>query len=471
MALTEQSIKFLKQTVGDQYFISDPTELKSLGCDWTKIYQPNPVAAVLPRTREDISAILSHCSEHGIAVVPSGGRTGLAGGAVASQQELVISMTRMNSILDIDSTSLTAEVEAGVTTQALQEAVSAKGVFFPVDLAAKGTSQIGGNIATNAGGLKLIRYGGMREQVLGLEVVLGNGDILDLNTSLRKNNTGYDLKQLFIGSEGTLGIVTKATLKLTTQPKCFKLVCIGIDSSDKITTVLERCHLARIVVTAFEFFTSLAHELVLEQFSQLTTPFDTRYPYYVLLEVEQSTDDDAELNGFLEGLFEDEIVVNAVVAQSSAEFDALWALRENITESLAAYGHVRKNDISVPTNTLSHFVAKLNQILGLSDNKIKIVLFGHVGDGNIHINYVAKKDDYLFADFNRDARLVEKKIFDLIKDFKGSISAEHGIGLLKVDDLKFSRTDAEIKMMRSIKRIFDPKMILNPGKIFPVNED
>ncbi len=466
---SEQEVaSYLIGVVGERHVVTDKEELKNLGCDWTKIYNPDPLLAVLPGTTEEVSKILSYCNEHDIKIVPSGGRTGLAGGAVASDKEIVISLNRMNKILDINPASLTAEVEAGVTTQALQDAAKEKGLFFPLDLAAKGTSQIGGNIATNAGGLKLIRYGGMREQVLGIEVVKADGSLLDLNTSLRKNNTGYDLKQLFIGSEGTLGIITKATVKLMPQPSNVMLTCMAVDSSDKIVKILEKCNLAGVIVTAFEFFTGVAHELVIDQFKQLKTPFESHYPYYVLLEVEQGSEDSAKMEGFLENLFEEEIVSDAVLAQSSQEFNDLWALRENITESLAAYGHVRKNDISVATQMLAPFIAELQDVFTATDENIKVVLFGHVGDGNIHINYTCKKHAFEFEAFNEKARILEEKVFELIKKHKGSISAEHGIGLLKVSDLQYSRSEEEISIMRSIKEVFDPKKIMNPGKIFTV---
>ena len=456
----------LRKLVGDQHVVTDPSELQVLGCDWTKIFTVDPLAAVFPATTGEVSAVLQFCHKNHICVVPSGGRTGLAGGAVAGNQEIVLSLKRMAKIEPADCVGLTIQCEAGATTQAVQEAALAAGLFFALDLAAKGSSHIGGNIATNAGGLKLIRYGGMREQVMGLEVVLPDGTILDMNYRLRKNNTGYDLKQLFIGSEGTLGVVTRATLRLMPKPRNVQVACLGVKSFTDILGILTRCNQEGVAITAFEFFTDIAHGIVLKHAQGARTPFQERMPFYVILEVEEGPGQvSGVMESLLEKIFAEGICVDAVIAQNSAQFKELWSLRENITESLSAHGHVRKNDISLPIDQLDSFIAELQAEIARSPKDIEIVLFGHIGDGNLHINYVGPNSGDKNA-FQLKSRQVEERIFALLPKYKGSVSAEHGIGLLKKKDLKFSRSEVEIKFMRALKNMVDPDGIMNPGKIF-----
>lgn len=464
-------VEALKAIVGERNVVTDKHELQALGCDWTKIFTVAPLAAVLPGNTDEVSKVLKACCSRQIAVVPSGGRTGLAGGAVAGLGTVVLSLNRMNRIESVDKTGLTVRCQAGATTQAVQEAATAAGLFFGLDLAAKGSCQIGGNIATNAGGLKFIRFGGMREQVLGLEVVLADGTVLDMNSSIRKNNTGYDLKQLFIGSEGTLGVVTGATLKLAPKPRNVSLACIGVERFSDITAILKKCYQQGIQITAFEFFTRAAHEIVLQHSRGSKTPFEGTVPFYVLLEIEDAPGGINQMEALLEDLLDKQLCVDAVMAQSHAQFIELWSLRENITESLAVRGHVRKNDISVPVDRLDAFYKDLESVVtaGSGDTRgsdgVDVILFGHVGDGNLHVNYSGSRE-IDFAVFNAAAKLIERKIFHLLPKYQGSISAEHGIGLLKKEDLKFSRTETEIEIMRSIKKILDPSGIMNPGKIF-----
>jgi FAD/FMN-containing dehydrogenase len=463
--VNEKSLNYFRQLLGEKYVSTEKQDLETFGRDWTKSFPAKPAAILLPSTTAEISAILKHCNDHKIAVVPSGGRTGLAGAAVAPNGEVVVSMNRFNKIEHVDTAGMTIRTQAGVTTQALQEAAREAGLFFPVDLAAKGSCQIGGNIATNAGGVKLIRYGGTREQLLGLEVVLPSGEVLDMNTGLRKNNTGYDLKQLFVGSEGTLGIVTRATLKLMPPPRNVQLSVMAAKSFTDIPKILGVCNLEGVTITAFEFFTRKAHEIVLKHTPGARSPFNELSPFYVLLEVEEGHAGGGVMEGLLEKIFEHELITDAVIATSSAQFKDLWGLRENITESISAHGHVRKNDISLAIDQLDGFIKDLEREIVDAPEDIELVIFGHIGDGNLHINYVGPKTGD-FVTFQKKARVVEEGIFRLIASYKGSISAEHGIGLLKKHDLHFSRSPAEIAIMKQMKGIFDPKGIMNPGKIF-----
>ena len=462
---SQEAIRFFKSVVGETYVLCGADDLKSWGTDWTKVFEPTPLCVVLPATTADVSRVLRYCNENELAITPSGGRTGLCAGAVASSGEVVLSLSRMTKITQVDSVGLTITAEAGVTTQALQEAAKQAGLFFPLDLAAKGTSQIGGNIATNAGGVKLIRYGGTREQVLGIEVVLANGDVLDMNVALRKNNSGYDLKHLFIGSEGTLGVVTKAVLRLMPPPRNLQLAVMAVDSFEKIPRILAECGKAAVSITAFEFFTQVAHRIVLQRLAGAKSPFSEMSAFYVLLEIEQPGQE-PEMERLLEILLEAGLINDATIAASSAQFKELWGLRENITESLAAHGQVRKNDIALAIDKLAGFVKALESLLATKKPKdMDLVLFGHIGDGNLHINYVSPKSRDA-KEFHQEARGIEEEVFRLLAEFKGSISAEHGIGLTKKKDLHFTRTAAEVEWMRLTKKMWDPKGILNPGKIF-----
>lgn len=462
---SEQAIKDLTAIVGQTHVLTAPDDLKVWGTDWTKVYEPKPLCIVLPASTREVSEVIAYCYKNELAITPSGGRTGLCAGAVASQGEVVVNMSRMNKIIEVDSVGLTVTTQAGATTESLQIAARDVGLFFPLDLASKGSCQIGGNIATNAGGVKLIRYGGMREQVLGLEVVLADGSVLDMNVGLRKNNSGYDLKQIFIGSEGTLGIVTKAVLRLTPKPRNLQLSIMAVESFSSILKILHQCSQSGVAVTAFEFFTDVAHRIVLQHLNGAKTPFASLSPFYVLLEIEQPGDT-PEMESLLEQLFSAGLITDATIAANSQQFKELWGLRENITESLAAHGQVRKNDISLAIDQLEGFVRELEKLIGkISSSDITLVLFGHIGDGNLHINYVAPRQ--VPSDkFHASARQIEEKVFKLLAEFKGSISAEHGIGLTKKEDLHFTRSPDEVMWMKQMKLAWDPKGILNPGKIF-----
>jgi len=461
----ENHIGELRKIVGPSHVVTDSKELAILGCDWTKIFKVDPLCGVLPANTGEVAAIVKYCAANGLPMVPSGGRTGLAGGAVAGSKEVVISLSRMNHIEEVDTVGMTVRCEAGVITQTLQEKASHSGMFFALDLAAKGSSQIGGNISTNAGGLKLIRYGGTREQVLGLEVVLPDGSVLDMMSSLRKNNTGYDLKHMFIGAEGTLGIITRAVLKLMPRPRNLQLSLMGTDEFPHIPRLLTLCNREGVQITAFEFFTREAHEVVLKHATGARSPFADRYPYYVLLELEEGPTGGKVMEPLLEKAFEAGLINDAVVAQSAAQFGEFWGLRENITESINAHGQARKNDIALPIDKLEPFIAELAAVLTSAPSDIQLLLFGHIGDGNLHINYVGSKE-IPREEFQRKARAVEETVFAKIPKYRGSVSAEHGIGLLKKADLASSRNPLEIELMKKFKMALDPKGLMNPGKIF-----
>ena len=348
--LSKEHVEELRKILNSNCILEDSKEVLNWGQDWTKHYTPNPAIVLFPKTSLEISKLLSFCNKHKLAVVTSGGRTGLAGGAVATNKEIIISLDKMNKIISVDTIGSSICVEAGVITEKAQQAAQQYGALYPIDLAAKGSSQIGGNIATNAGGLKFVRYGGMRDHVLGLEVVLADGSIIDLDSSLRKNNTGYDLKQLFIGSEGTLGIITKATISLARRPKELALCCVGTNNIKDLLKILTNLNKQDILISAFEFFSLEAHEHVLRVHKEVDTPFEKKYPYYGIIEIET---DGAQIKTrrFLASIW-DRDIQDARLSSLHKKITYL-VLRELITESLQTDHHIRKNDIALPLKHLA----------------------------------------------------------------------------------------------------------------------
>jgi FAD/FMN-containing dehydrogenase len=444
----------------------EPSDLAEYGRDWTKVHAPNPSAVALPRTTDEVSRILRLANEHRVAVVPSGGRTGLAGGAVAANGELVLSLARMRSMGPVDELGATVRVEAGAVTEAVHRHVAEHGLTWPVDFASKGSSCVGGNIATNAGGVRVIRYGLTRQWVLGLEVVLASGEVLELNGALEKNNTGLDLRQLFIGSEGTLGVITATTLKLTRQPPRSDVVLFAVSDLAHVLQLFRAARRGPFTLGAFEFFTDKCARRV-ERHRKIHVPLAARDPgtHYVLMEVEN--DDPEALESWMAGLAE-RLILDGTVAQSEKQAAELWALREGISESLSATGLPHKNDIALPIAALEGFCAELDAVFARDYAGWEICLFGHIGDGNLHVN-VMKPDDLDKAAFLARTAAADRDLFSLVKKYRGSISAEHGIGLLKKPYLGYSRSPEEMALLKAIKRTLDPNNILNPGKIFDVS--
>jgi FAD/FMN-containing dehydrogenase len=449
-----------EKVVGAQHLLRDEANLQAYGRDWTRVFEPNPTAIILPKTTEEVSGLMKLACKHHVAVVPSGGRTGLAAGAVAANGEVVLSLTRMNAIGEVDALGMTVTCQAGAVTQAVHEHCERVGLTWPVDFASKGSSHVGGNIATNAGGVRVIRYGLTRQWVLALEVVLADGTVLHCGGALEKNNTGLDWRQLFIGSEGTLGIVTQATLKLCPMPKNVQVALFSLPDLASVLVLFEALRKRGLTLGAYEFFTEACLQRVLKH-RALKRPFAEPSSHYVLVEAEG---EDA-LPAFVEAI-EQGLARDAVVAQHSKEASELWSLRESISESLSATGFPHKNDISLPLAALRSFVADLEQLFAESYPAFEICLFGHIGDGNLHLNVMKPeamtKDVFLAA-----AKTCDPMVFALVKKHQGSISAEHGIGLLKRDYLHFTRSPAEVLLMRQVKHALDPNNLLNPGKVLP----
>ncbi|MBE7413139.1 MAG: FAD-binding oxidoreductase [Leptospiraceae bacterium] len=443
----------------------DTGTFDSYGSDRTKVFSPDYNILCFPISTEEVSSIVRVCYEENIKLVPSGGRTGYAGGAIARKGELVISLSKMDKLIELDSFFGSITVEAGMITKNLQNEAEKNGFYFPVDFASTGSSHIGGNIATNAGGVRVVRYGLIRNWVLGLTVVTGTGEILKFNGGVLKNNTGYDLKQLFIGAEGTLGIITEATLRLTKKPYDSRVLLVSVEKYSKILEIFRETHNVPIPLLAYEFFTGYCLEKVKEHLG-IPDPFSVPSDYYILLEFEiQEENDEEKLFLFLESISEKELVLDGSVAQNSRQKETFWKYREGISESISLGFTVHKNDISLPLKNMEAFLKEMEALLKKNYPDFKFALFGHIGDGNLHLNMI-KPSSISDEEFFHSCKKVDPMMFELIQKYQGSISAEHGIGLLKKDFLRFSRTEEEILLMKEIKKVLDPKGIINPGKIF-----
>ncbi len=461
----EGSLAELQALLGSADAVSrDPADLAEYGKDWSAKASglvPAPSAIVFPRSTADVAATLRFANTREIPVVPSGGRTGLAGGAVARSGELVVSLAKMRRMDPVDELGHTVRVQAGAVTEAVHQHCAPHGLTWPVDFASKGSSHVGGNIATNAGGVRVIRYGLTRQWVLGLEVVLADGSVLELGGGLEKNNTGVDLRQLFIGSEGVLGIVTEATLKLAPLPGPARVMVFAVQDLAGVLALFRHVRKSGFVLSAYEFFTRACMDRVLRH-RKLRDPFSESHSHYVLVELEA---DDAPLEAFVTGVFDGGLASDGVLAQHAREASELWGLREGISESLSATGTPHKNDIALPIAALEAFCGELDGVFAAKYPGWEICLFGHIGDGNLHVN-VMKPDALDKNAFLAETHAADDAMFALVKKHGGSISAEHGIGLLKKDFLHYTRTPEEVALMRGLKKVLDPKGILNPGKIF-----
>ena len=444
---------------------TDSDSLDNWGKDWTKHFSPAPSAIIFPKTTEEVAHIVRLANTHNVCLVPSGGRTGLSAGAVASAGEVVVSFDKMNAIGTFYEADQMVEVEAGVITKALQEFANAKNLYYAVDFASSGSSQIGGNISTNAGGIKVIRYGMTRNQILGLTVVTGKGDILKLNEGMLKNATGYDFRHLFIGAEGTLGFITKALIKLEKQPVNLTAMVLGVPDFGSVVKLLDKFGKA-LNLTAFEFFDSVALDKVLSA-GHAKEPFDSRTPFYVLLEFEAVSDDvlDTAMDMF-DRCAEHGLIEDGVMSQSVGQLHELWRLRESISETISVFTPY-KNDVSVLITHLGDFIDDIEQIVKDNYPDFEICWFGHIGDGNLHLN-ILKPDTLSKDDFFFKCQMVNKYVFDTVKKYKGSISAEHGVGMTKKPYLDYTRSPIEIEYMKAVKAVFDPNGIMNRGKVFDI---
>ncbi|MEY2863756.1 MAG: hypothetical protein RLY58_1463 [Pseudomonadota bacterium] len=465
IVLPASLLERLSALLGDTRVKTDLDSRMNWGKDWTKHFEPNPSVIVFPSSTEEVQGVVQLANEYGVVVTPSGGRTGLSAGAVAANGEIVVSMDRMNKILDFLPADRLVRLQSGVVTEQLQQFADAQGLYYPVDFASAGSSQIGGNIGTNAGGIKVIKYGMTRQWVLGMTVVTGKGDILRLNKGMIKNATGYDLRQLFIGAEGTLGIVTEVDMKLERQPRDLRVMVLGTPDFASVMPILHAFQ-SQIDLTAFEFFGELAMQKVINH-TGLPRPFDTPCPFYVLLEFEGRFDaivDDA-MNIF-EHCVSQGWVMDGVMSQNETQAKNLWRLREDISETIAPFTPY-KNDISVLITHVPAFIAEIDAIVADSYPDFEICWFGHIGDGNLHLN-ILKPANLSKDEFFEQCKGVNIKVFETVQKYDGSISAEHGVGMTKKDYLGYTRDAVEIDYLRAVKKVFDPNNVMNVGKIFDI---
>lgn len=462
MAMKPDLGSALKNIVGEVWVKTDSESLTHYGRDTCDMFEPAPSAVVFPSDTEQVRQIVLLANRHSLALVPSGGRTGLSGGATATNGEVVVSMERMNKILNHSVIDRTVHCQAGVATARVHQQAEKMGLYYPVDFAATGSSQIGGNIATNAGGNRVIRYGMTRNWVAGLQVVTGKGDVMQLGRGLMKDNSGYELHQLFIGSEGTLGFITEVTMRLTREPTATSVMVLGLDSLENLLPVLQAFQ-ASVVINAFEFFTEETLGRVTAKHG-LQRPFDTTTQVYALVEFDSATDDDmkAALTVF-QSCSGKGWVVDGTLSQSGQQAADLWRLREDISETLARWSPY-KNDLSVRVSLVPQFLSRVADLVSKRYPDFEVLWYGHIGDGNVHLN-ILKPDEMSVEAFNAHCSRVSDQVFAMVQEFGGSISAEHGVGLLKQPHLGSTRSQEEINLMRTIKRSFDPNGVMNPGKI------
>ncbi|MCI5107964.1 MAG: FAD-binding oxidoreductase [Pseudomonadales bacterium] len=456
------TLSALAEIVGPDWVKTDDSELQNYGKDWTSAYPVAPRAAVLPASIEEVQAIVRLANQQQFALVPSGGRTGLSGGAVASHGEVVVAFDRMNAIVDFNRADRQVVCQAGVITEQLQQFAEEKGLYYPVDFASAGSSQLGGNVATNAGGIKVIRYGMTRNWVAGMKVVTGTGELLDCNRGLAKNATGYDLRHLFIGSEGTLGLIVELTMSLTSQPQDPTVLLLGVDKMTDTMPVLQAFQ-EKLPLTAFEFFSEKALQHVVAE-KGLPRPFETATDFYALIEFENRGEQDMDTAmALFEHCLEQGWISDGTISQSLTQAESLWRLREDISETISRFTPY-KNDISVKVSRVPQFLADVDALVSEAYPDFEIIWFGHIGDGNVHLN-ILKPDSLSREDFLSQCSKVSEMVFAVVQEYEGSVSAEHGVGLLKKPFLKFARGEQEIAYMKAIKQVFDPHNILNPGKL------
>ena len=459
----------LKKTLGSKGWIEDPKEIEPYLIEERGLYKGKSALLLKPSNTIEVSNIIKLCNFHNIKIVPQGGRTGLCGGTIPSENgsEIILSLERMNKILELNKENFTITVEAGCILNNIQVLAEDSNFFFPLSLASEGSCTIGGNLATNAGGINVLRYGMTRDLVLGLEVVMANGDIWDNLKSLRKDNRGYNLKHLFVGSEGTLGIITKAILKLFPAPNFIETAIFSISDPEAAIKLFSLARTASAdLLNAYELINRIGLEMVLKNIPNTKEPFNKKYKWYILLEFSSSSK--SNLRDQMENLFalalNENIVLDGIIAESTEQRKELWILRDGLNEAQKPEGASIKHDISVPINNVSKFINKASKTVEEFIPNSRTVIFGHIGDGNIHFNITQPKDmnknDYL-----KKWESVNKIVFEIVNNLNGSFSAEHGIGKLKRKELKKYNPKVEINLMKSIKNNFDPNNILNPGKV------
>ncbi|MDM0045543.1 FAD-binding oxidoreductase [Variovorax dokdonensis] len=471
--MNEQLIARLRGIVGNTQVL-DQGDLTAYELDWRKRSRGKALAVVRPGSTAEVAEVVKACAAAGVSIVPQGGNTGLAVGSVPDESgtQVVLSLSRMNAVRGIDPANLTMTVEAGCVLQTLQDAAEQAGFLFPLSLAAEGSCTIGGNLATNAGGTQVLRYGNARELCLGVEVVTAQGEVWEGTSGLRKDNTGYDLRDLLVGSEGTLGIITAATMKLYPLPAAQLTAWAAVPSLEHAVQLLGLAHKQLGAgLTGFEVMGRFALSLVTKHFPQQRVPFvdaDNDTPWCVLLENSDSESEEharARFEALLEQAFELGCATDAVVAENIAQARALWHVRESIPMAQAEEGLNIKHDISVAVSRIPEFVSETDALLRKEIAGVRLVNFGHLGDGNLHYNVQAPEGGDARRFLEEQEERVNTLVYDQVERFGGSFSAEHGIGSLKVHKLQKHKSPVALGMMRAIKQALDPKGTLNPGRV------
>ncbi|MEP1444709.1 MAG: FAD-binding oxidoreductase [Paraglaciecola sp.] len=458
--ITSTHVRRLQTLVGANAMILDEDILKGYSSDWSAIADQIPLAVIKPSSSEQVSQVLKYCNEQGIKIVIQGGRTGLCGGATPKANEVALSLERMNHIVDIDEHAMTMTVEAGATLEQVQNKAKELGLQFPLDLSARGNCTIGGNAATNAGGNRVIKYGMMRDLVLGIEAVIPNGDIVGGMNTMMKNNAGFDLKHLFIGSEGTLGIITRLVLKLVPRADETMVMLCGAENLEKLTLLLAKFrHQASQTMSAFEVMWADYFDEVINTQKLARKPFSDNHAIYALVEFQGT--DKSVLQTISETLLgealEQDLIKDVILGQSLQDNIDIWGIREAIAELLSIVKPFIAFDISMPLGQMQHFVDTSKQLVADKYPQARYFAFGHLGDGNLHLTISYPQQDKLHA--------IEDDVLQIAGKIGASISGEHGIGVIKKDFLKYSRSDSEIALMKTLKEIIDPNHILNCGRV------
>ncbi|MBT9494139.1 MAG: FAD-binding oxidoreductase [Paucibacter sp.] len=466
---TAEFLAELGLLLGDAGLLCDG-DLSAYELDWRRRYAGRALAVARPANTAEVAAVVKLCIKHGVGLVPQGGNTGLVGGSTpdASGTQLLLSLSRMNQVRAIDAANLTMTVDAGCVLQAAQIAAEAAGLLFPLSLAAEGTCTIGGNLACNAGGTQVLRYGNARELCLGLEVVTASGEIWNGLSGLRKDNTGYDLRHLFIGSEGTLGVITAATLKLYPQPRAqltALAACATLEAAVQLLGMAQ-AHVSA-ALTGFELMNAFSLALVRQHFPQLQQPL-AESPWKVLLELSDAESEahaTSQFEGLLEAALEAGVISDAAVATTLAQSHAMWHLRESIPLAQAQEGLNIKHDIALPVSAIPRFVANTDRALAQAFPGVRLVDFGHLGDGNLHYNVQAPEGVAASEFLSRHEAAINRLVYDAVAAHGGSFSAEHGIGQLKREELAARKCPVALALMRSIKQALDPQGLMNPGRL------
>jgi FAD/FMN-containing dehydrogenase len=466
----QEFLKLCQQSIGTAYVLTDEFDMRPFVTDWRGRATGKALAVLLPDNNAEVAELVKLCAQYAVCIVPQGGNTGLVLGSIPDQsgKSIVLSLKRLNRIRSIDIANNTMTVEAGCLLAQVQAAAQQVGRLYPLSLASEGSCTIGGNLSTNAGGTAVLRYGNARELCMGLEVITASGEIWDGLRGLRKDNTGYDLRDLFIGAEGTLGIITAAVIKLFPQPKSQLTALAAVNSPAEALGLLSLAQeYCGATLTGFELMSDFCMQLVKKHFPQLPQAFPTPSPQYALLELsshESEQISNAQIEQMLSVALNQGLALDVVIANSITQSQQLWKLRENISAAQAAEGKNIKHDISLPASQIARFIAETDSLLQDAYPGCRLVCFGHLGDGNLHYN-VSPPEQVPDHDFIQHQSHINRIVHDSVHRYNGSISAEHGLGALKRDEILLYKSPLEMQLMRSIKHAFDPKCIMNPGKV------